>query len=266
MTFQLHTTELGEHGSRIVFLHGLFGQGRNWMTIGQALANEHRVTLVDLPHHGRSDWSDRFDFLEIADQVASLFAADDPVVLVGHSLGGKVAMLIALLHRERVARLCVADMAPVAYGNGGQFQSYIAAMRSLDLGGLRTRRDADMALASAIPDAGVRLFLLQNLRRDLGGEGSQQGAWRWQMNLDVLERDLDALSGWPTDRLTTTPPYGGPVLWLAGANSGYITDGNAAAMAAWFPKYRKVTIKDAGHWLHVDQPEVFTQVLRQFAR
>src|ERR1700760_4352706 len=100
----LHTTALGERGSRVVFLHGLFGQGRNWTGIGKALADQHRVLLVDLPQHGRSDWSEGFDYLEVAEEVASLFSADDPVTLVGHSLGGKVAMVLALRSPEVVER------------------------------------------------------------------------------------------------------------------------------------------------------------------
>ena len=110
----LHTTDLGDHGSRIVFCHGLFGQGRNWTQIGKALSADHRVTLVDMPHHGRSAWPEDFDYVDVADQVAGLLSADDPVTLVGHSMGGKAAMVLALRHPEVVARLCVVDIAPVA--------------------------------------------------------------------------------------------------------------------------------------------------------
>src|SRR5213595_2491996 len=97
----LHVTQHGDHGSPLVFLHGLFGQGRNWTGIAKALADEHRVTLVDLPHHGRSSWSDDFDYRAVVDEVAEVMG-DEPVALVGHSLGGKVAMLVALLHRAKV--------------------------------------------------------------------------------------------------------------------------------------------------------------------
>ena len=256
-TGSLHTTALGDQGSRVVFLHGLFGQGRNWTQIGKALADRHRVLLVDLPHHGRSGWSDDFDYLEVADQVAGLLAADDPVALVGHSLGGKVAMLLALRHPELVARLCVVDVSPVAYAHVSEFERYVAAMQALDLAALSQRGEADLALTVAVPDPTVRGFLLQNLRRD--GDG-----WRWQMNLDVLGAALPVIGGWPEEQLAGTAPYAGPVLWLAGARSDYVLPEYAEAMARWFPTARRVVVKDAGHWVHSQQPEVFLEVVGRF--
>ncbi len=253
----LHTTALGERGSRVVFAHGLFGQGRNWTQIGKALADRHRVLLVDLPHHGRSPWDDDFDYVRVADQVAGLLDPDDPVALVGHSLGGKVAMVLALRHPELVERLCVVDVSPVAYDHLSEFEGYVAAMRGLDLTSLSRRDDADAALAVDVPDATVRGFLLQNLRRE--GDG-----WRWQVNLDVLGAALPVIGGWPEDRLAGTPPYEGPVLWVAGARSDYITPESAGAMDRWFPTNRLVTVKDAGHWVHSEQQGVFLGVLRRF--
>jgi pimeloyl-ACP methyl ester carboxylesterase len=258
----LHTTAIGDSGSRVVFLHGLFGQGRNWTQVGKTLADparadRHRVLLVDLPHHGRSGWDDRFDYLEIADRVAGVLPADDPVALVGHSLGGKVAMVLALRHPELVERLCVVDVAPVAYDHLSQFEGYVAAMRALDLASLAQRADADTAMSEAVPDPTVRAFLLQNLRRD--GDG-----WRWQMNLDVLGDDLAVIGGWPENALAGLAPYDGRVLWVAGARSDYITPAYAAAMDRWFPRNRLTTVKDAGHWVHSEQQDVFVDVLRHF--
>jgi pimeloyl-ACP methyl ester carboxylesterase len=253
----LHTTSLGDRGSPVVFCHGLFGQGKNWAQIAKALAPDHRTLLVDLPHHGRSPWDEHFDFLEIADQVAGLLSADDPVTLVGHSMGGKVAMVLALRHPDLVARLCVVDVSPVGYGRIGEFAGYIGAMQKLDLAALDQRADADEALGEAVPNPTVRSFLLQNLRR----EGD---SWRWQINLDVLGEELAEVSEWPEDRLDGVAPYTGPVLWIAGARSDYVRDEYAAAMDRWFPHNRRVTIKNAGHWVHSEQPEVFVEVLRTF--
>ncbi|MCW2790949.1 MAG: alpha/beta hydrolase fold protein [Nocardioides sp.] len=253
----LHTTSLGESGSRVVFCHGLFGQGKNWTRIGRALADTHRVLLVDMPDHGRSSWTEGFDYLDAADRVAELLSADDPVALVGHSMGGKIAMLVALRHPALVERLCVVDVAPVAYHHGSEFAGYIEAMQALDLDALERRGDADTALQEAVPNPLVRSFLLQNLRH-------HDDTWSWQLNLDVLGRDLEALGGWPEDRLRGVAPYDGPVLWIAGQNSDYVTDEYAAAMDRWFPKNRRVTIKDAGHWVHSEQPDVFTEVLKRF--
>ncbi len=257
----LHTTSLGESGPLVAFCHGLFGQGKNWTTIAKGLAADHRVLLVDMPDHGRSAWTDRFDYVEVADRVAALFSADDPVALVGHSMGGKAAMVLALRHPELVERLCVVDIAPVDYEARGEFGGYIAAMQALDLTTLQQRRDADAALADAVPSPTVRSFLLQNLRRS----GPPDAAtWAWQPNLDLLGRDLPALGGWPEDALAGHPPYPGRTLWIAGEESAYVEPHYADEMARWFPRYRKVTIKGAGHWVHSEQPDVFLQVLRTF--
>lgn len=251
---ELNVTELGESGSRIAFCHGLFGQGRNWTQAGKALAADHRVTLIDMPNHGRSAWTESFSYADMADTVATLFSADDPVTLVGHSMGGKVVMALALRHPELVARLVVVDVSPVSYDAGRrEFAGYIQAMRALDLSALESRADADAALRGAVPNTTVRSFLLQNLRR----EGDH---WRWQLNLALLGDELVALGGWPEVEGTNDLP----VLWIGGANSPYVLDDHAPAMERLFPRVRRVTIKDAGHWVHSEQPEVFLQVLKRF--
>ena len=255
----LHVTTMGESGPVLAFCHGLFGQGKNWTTIAKAFAEDHRVLLVDMPHHGRSVWPDRFDYVDVADRVAELFDPADPVALVGHSMGGKAAMVLALRHPELVERLCVVDVSPVDYEERSEFIGYISAMRALDLDALEHRRDADAALTEAVPNPTVRSFLLQNLRR--GDDG-----WSWQPNLPVLDRDLAALGGWPEEALADRAPYDGPTLWVAGQRSAYVREEYAAAMERWFPRVRKVTIKDAGHWVHSEQPAVFTEVLRRFLR
>ncbi len=252
----LHTTSLGDSGSRVIFLHGLFGQGRNWTQVGKAFAGDHRVTLVDLPHHGRSPWRESFSYAELADSVAELISADDPVAMVGHSMGGKAAMALALRRPELVERLCVVDIAPVDHAAGSEFAPYVAAMRALDLDALPHRHDAEAALAPAVPDPTVRSFLLQNLRR----EGAR---WRWQVNLEVLGRDLAAISRWPPE-LDRLPAYPGPVLWITGGESNYVRDDHAAAMERLFPRTRRVSVKGAGHWVHSEKPEVFVEVLRGF--
>jgi len=257
----LNATMLGDSGSPVVFCHGLFGQGKNWTAIGKALADDHRVLLLDLPDHGRSPRSERFDYVEYADQVAARLTADlgadDPVALVGHSMGGKVAMLLALRRPELVERLVVVDVAPVAYDHADEFDGYIAAMKAVDLDALERRDDADAALRDAVPDPMVRGFLLQSLRREGGG-------WRWLLNLDLLGRDLDLITGWPADRLAGAAAYEGLVLWVGGQSSRYVEHEYVEAMDRWFPRNRRVTVKGAGHWVHSEQPEVFLEVLRRF--
>jgi pimeloyl-ACP methyl ester carboxylesterase len=266
---RLAARTLGGSGTDVVFVHGLFGQGKNWTTIAKALADEHRVTLLDLPNHGHSPWTDRVDYLDMAELVAAeLEHLGRPVTLVGHSMGGKVAMQLALRRPELLRALVVVDVAPVEYPmQGGRtedpdeeaspFAAYIAAMLAMDLDALRTRDEADQALRDAVPSRMVRSFLLQSLVR----EGTD-GGWRWRLNLELLERDLGALRGFPA------PPAGasfdGPVLWIAGANSTYILPEDRPHMDALFPTTRLVRIKNAGHWVHSEQPEIFVETLRRF--
>ncbi|MEQ6900136.1 alpha/beta fold hydrolase [Nocardioides sp. YIM 152588] len=258
----LHSLTLGEHGSPVVFLHGLFGQGRNWTTIGKALAGEHRILMVDLPDHGRSPWTDHFDYFEVAEKVAAVVPDDGTATVVGHSMGGKVAMLLALTQPGLVRRLVVSDMSPVRYAETpGGLSRYPHALNAIDLTTLGSREEADGLLAPVAPDPAVRGFLLQNLRRDADGDG-----WRWQANLPLLERDLPTIADWPEDRLEGVAPFEGPVLWVAGGRSSYVTEEYEPAMDRWFPNNRRLVIKEAGHWVHSEQPEIFAEAVRRFAR
>ncbi len=251
----LHRTELGTSGPRVVFCHGLFGQGKNWTQVAKALSEDHRVLLLDMPNHGRSPWTETFDYLELADLVAAE-VGDEPVALVGHSMGGKIAMCAALRHPGLVERLAVVDIAPVAYDSGREFIGYTRTMRSLDLASLERRSQADEAMQAAVPNPTVRSFLLQNLRRTDDG-------WHWQPNLELLAEHMAELAGWPGEALGEAT-YDGPVLWVGGADSDYIDDAHAAEMDRRFPRNRRVLIKGAGHWVHSEQPAIFLEVLRRF--
>jgi esterase len=256
----LFSTQLGSSGPRVVFLHGLFGQGKNWTTIAKDLSDAARVTLVDLPNHGQSPWTDHFSYPEMAAQVAELLwvqGGDDQWAVIGHSMGGKVAMTLALHQPELVARLCVVDVSPVTTAEITDFDTFVRGMRAIDLETLPDRRDADAQLATYVSDPSIRGFLLQNLRRD----NSASNGWRWQMNLAMLGDHLAEMSDWPDLR---AQPYNGPVLWLAGAESPYIQPEYAAAMRALFPRVQLVTIKGAGHWVHSEQPQVFLAIMRRF--
>lgn len=256
---QLHHTTLGAGPARVVFLHGLFGQGKNFTQIAKAVGDLATCTLVDLPNHGRSEWTEQLRYPEMADAVADVLRGlGGPVCLVGHSMGGKVAMRTALDHPELVDRLMVVDISP-AVGLGSNFGPLIGAMQSLDLTTLDSRRQADEMLAVGIPNDTVRGFLMQNLRHELGEDGKRH--WHWQMNLDLLAREIDhGISDWPQ----IDASYPGPVLWVAGEKSGYVRPEAAPTMRRLFPKYLQVTIKDAGHWVHSEQPEHFTATLRHF--
>lgn len=256
---RLHTTTLGHGPARVVFLHGLFGQGKNFTQVAKALGDLATCTLVDLPNHGRSAWTDEVSYPAMADAVAEVLRGiGQPVCLVGHSMGGKVAMRTALDHPELVDRLVVVDISPVT-GLGSSFDALIGAMQGLDLAHLGSRRQADEELALDIPDPVVRGFLMQNLRHE--SDADQRRSWHWQMNLDLLARELaTGIADWPE----TDAVYPGPVLWMAGEHSNYVRDDAAPVMRALFPRVTRVTVKGAGHWVHSAQPEAFIATLRHF--
>ena len=264
----LHTMPVGTAGPRVAFLHGLFGQGRNWTQIAKAVSGPDgtraRCLLVDLPDHGRSPWSAEFSYEAYAGAVAATLEAaapGEPWVLVGHSLGGKVAMVTTLTHPDLVRSLVVVDIAPKDYGDLDRFVHYIDAMRALPLDELTGRADAEQRFAAVEPDAGVRGFLLQNLRR----HGSE---WAWQANLALFAADAargsdSRIADFP---VTGAPAWDGPVVWLVGSESGYVRDDDVTAMRALFPRTRLVTVNGAGHWVHSQAPEVVAETLRRVLR
>ena len=262
----LNTLSVGTAGPRVAFLHGLFGQGRNWTQIAKAVSgpdgSDAQCLLVDMPDHGRSPWSQEFSLDAYADAVAATLRATAPGeswMVVGHSLGGKVSMVLALRHPELVGRLVVVDIAPKGYGSLERFEGYIREMQDLPLADLASRGDAEARFDE--PDPGVKAFLLQNLRRD--GQ-----SWRWQVNLDLIAADAalgadSRIADWPRD-VDDLPAYEGPVLWVAGGDSRYIKREDGERMRRHFPRTRLFTIKGAGHWVHTDAPDIIVTALRRF--
>ncbi|MFC7400734.1 alpha/beta fold hydrolase [Citricoccus sp. GCM10030269] len=245
--------------NRVVFLHGLFGRGKNFTRVAKELSPEYRSLLVDLPNHGESDWTDVVDYRQMADSVAETlrgdFAAEGPVAVVGHSLGGKVAMVLALRHPELVSRLIVVDIAPTkSGGEEGEFAHLLDSLAALDLSTVERRSDADEALQEAIPWDTTRLFLLQNLR-------STEDGYTWEPNLELLRTSLATIGGFPDADGAT---YEGPMLWIAGGRSDYVREEYTPIMRELFPSTYKVTIREAGHWVHSQAPETFVEVLREF--
>lgn len=252
----IHATEVGDSGPRVVFLHGLFGQGRNFTQVAKALVPDLRSVLVDLPNHGRSDWTDSVAYPDVADAVATWLRTsydDGPVHVVGHSMGGKVAMLLALRHPDLVDRLVVADISPSPSEGAGEFEHLLASLARIDLASLTRRSDADEQLARDVDDERVRGFLLQNLR-------SAPEGFHWQANLDLLRAQLPTIGGFPE----VTGSFDHPVLWIAGERSPYVSEVDGPRMRELFPRTRLVTLKGAGHWVHSEKPEAFTSALRVF--
>jgi len=249
----LHAVEVGQGSPPLVMLHGLFGSARNFGAVQRELARPRRTLALDLRNHGDSPHAADMryatmaaDVLETLRQLAAL-----PAVLLGHSMGGKAAMLVALAEPEAVARLIVADIAPVPYPP--HHRATAETMAALPLAPGMARADADAALAGAVPDAGMRAFLLQNLQ--LGA------APRWRIGLAEIIAGFADIEAWEA------PPdarYDGPTLFIAGAHSGYIKPDYRPVIRTLFPRARFVTLKNAGHWLHADNPAGFIGVVEAF--
>ncbi len=236
----------------LLIVHGLFGSARNWGAIAKRMADSRAVISVDMRNHGESPWADSHSYADLAQDLAELIEAEGgPVDLLGHSMGGKASMMLALARPDQVNRLLVADIAPVAYAHSQT--PLIEAMRKLDLGALTTRAEADAALAKDVDNPGVRAFLLQSL--DLRAEPP-----RWRLNLDVLEQEMDRITGWPDP----SGQYEGPTLFLSGAASDYVQPAHRPAIKALFPNARFAKLPGAGHWLHAEAPRPFEQSLRSW--
>jgi pimeloyl-ACP methyl ester carboxylesterase len=244
-----------EHdGPSLLIAHGLFGQGRNWGSLARRMARKRRVVTVDMRNHGDSDWAEAGGYPEMADDLAETVAAvaGGRADVLGHSMGGKAAMALALSMPERVARLIVADIAPVAYQHS--HARYLAAMRALYLPAITRRSEADPLLAEAIPEASLRAFILQNLTIEAGRA-------RWKPNLDALARVIDDVLGFPDD---LPMPFEGPALFIHGGASDYVTAAMHKPIHARFPAATIETIEGAGHWLHAEKPEPFIASVERF--
>jgi esterase len=242
-------------GPPLAILHGLFGSGRNWASIAKRLGAHHRVIAFDLRNHGASPWAETMAYAEMADDVrASLSALGHRrFALLGHSMGGKVAMVAALRYPEAVESLVVADIAPVAYQAGNS--RLAAALRAFDLAAVRRRAEADVGLQAAVPDPAERAFLLQNLI-------FESGAARWRINLEAIEHEMPTLIGFPAIPAGVT--YSGPSLFIGGGRSDYLRAEHEPGIRRLFLQARISRIKEAGHWLHVEQPVAFLKEIEAF--
>lgn len=246
-----------ETGRPLIIAHGLFGSGRNWGVIARRLAADRPVLCVDMRNHGDSPWYDDHDYPALARDLAEVIAAHGGQAdVLGHSMGGKAAMVLALHAPERVARLIVADIAPVAYGHTQR--PLIRAMEALDLAGLTLRSEADARLAMQLRDPGVRAFLLQSL--DLRSQPPH-----WRLNLRALDAGMEQILGWPAGMEPgQIAPFAGPALFVTGAQSDYVAPAHHARIRALFPAARFSPIAGAGHWLHADRPREFVEAVSGF--
>ncbi len=249
----LNAMEVGTPGSSpIIVLHGLFGSSTNWRSISKALSDDFHVIVADMRNHGESPWSDSMHYADMAADVALLidrFELESPTI-IGHSMGGKAAMALAQLDLAQIDRLVIADIAPVAYGHS--HEEYVNAMRDIDLQHISGRRDVDKVLANTIPEPGIRQFLLQNLVR-----GEEHYSWR--INLAAIQNNMQILLDYQFNQVSDTE-----ILFIEGERSNYLSAESKDTIACLFPASRIETIKDAGHWLHAEQPARFIELVKSF--
>lgn len=253
---QLNYRITGEADSPpVIILHGLLGSSRNWTTVARHLAQSHQVFTLDLRNHGKSPHAPEMDFPVLASDLLELMEAHDlaQAHLIGHSLGGKVAMRFAVNHPERVSSLVVVDIAPRQYGL--HFQKDFAAMRALDLGSIKNRKQADDALAESVGDWGQRQFLLTNLQRD------SEGTYYWAANIDVLAESLPTIR---EDPLSARERFDGPVLFLYGEKSNFVRPEDHTRIVEAFPQAHIQAVPDAGHNVHAENTSFFNQALDRF--
>ena len=253
---QLHVERQGQ-GTPLLILHGLFGSGQNWKTLAKrALAPHFDVWAVDLRNHGQSPHTDEFTYQAMAGDIIALIEdeAPGPVHLLGHSLGGKVAMHVALLAPHLIAKLIVVDIAPRPYN--ARHSAILAALTSLDMPKMASRSAIDEALSSQIPNAMVRQFLLKNAQR------RPEGGFTWKIHLDAIaanyHRVNETIAGYPARR--------GPTLFIRGERSTYVLDEDRASIESLFPDAQLVTIEEAGHWIHYESPQPFSEAVLSFLR
>lgn len=236
----------------LVIAHGLFGSGRNWGVIARKLADSRNVVAVDMRNHGDSPRSDGHSYPDMAADLAEVIThLGGHADLLGHSMGGKAAMQLALTSGDLIRKLIIADIAPIAYTHNQS--QHIRAMQSLNLHGLSGRTDADARLAPLVPDPALRAFFLQSL--DLKTDPAT-----WRLNLDALDHEMPKIVGWPE----TLGTFVGPALFLTVANSHYVLPEYRDKIRALFPKARFAKLANAGHWLHAERPREFVETVQVF--
>ena len=236
--------------SPLLIAHGLFGSARNWSVIAKRLSDKRRVIVVDHRNHGSSPWFESHSYHDLAQDLGEVIAhVGAPCDVVGHSMGGKAAMALALLTPELVARLCIADIAPVAYGHDQS--QFIKAMKMVDFTTIKNRSDVRVQLGEKVGDIGLRNFLVQSV--DVEHR-------RWRLNLNVLEDEMPKILGFPY----IDGVFHGKTLFLLGGNSSYVLPEMRGGIKARFPAAVFAKIPNAGHWIHSERPRAFEDALRVF--
>lgn len=234
----------------LIILHGLLGSSRNWKAAGEGLTETFSVTALDLRNHGSSPWAATHGYADLVEDLVHWLDAQglERASIMGHSMGGKAGMLFACTYPERVEQLYIADISPRDYDP--QYSDYLRAMEAIDTGSLKSRAEAESRLELVVESWGMRQFLLTNLVRD------PEGGFCWQVNIPVLLDAMPELAGNPLDEEAR---FDGPTLFLRGGRSPFIRDVDRGLIRKHFPKSHLVTLKEAGHNVHVDDRETFVE-------
>jgi pimeloyl-ACP methyl ester carboxylesterase len=251
---KLHTRILGESGQPLIILHGLMGSSDNWFTLGKQLAENYQVFLVDQRNHGLSAWNEEWHYDAMAEDLKELIIEHQiqtPIV-IGHSMGGKTAMLFAGKYPEMLAKLVVVDIAPRYYAP--HHQTILEGLNSIHLASLTSRQEADNQLAMYIKELDTRQFLLKNLYRQ------PNNSFAWRMNLEVITAQIEQVGKSFPENLQ----YVGKTLFIRGEKSNYITQADEASILQSFPQAEIATVAHAGHWVQAEQPQGFLNVLIPF--
>lgn len=254
---RLNYREFGSYSPRhptLILLHGLLGSSANWMSIAKGLSERFHVLVPDLRNHGRSPHDDDVSYPSLARDIDKLIDEQglDSALLIGHSMGGKAAMWLALDKPERVTALVVVDIAPVAYPN--RFDLIYRALHEVDGANIASRAEADAILAHSIDEVGLRQFLLQNLH-------NVEGEWVWRMNLAGLAKGMSEIVDFPIEN---TPQYNGPALFIYGGKSDYVKTEYGPVIRRLFPQAQIKVVAEAGHWVYAEQPKAFSSLLEEF--
>lgn len=244
-------------GPAAILIHGLFGNLDNLKGLGQVLENQYQVIRVDVPNHGLSEHWDQMNYPRLATAMISLLdeLAIERAHIVGHSMGGKIAMATALAFPERIISMVAADIAPVAYEP--RHDTVFAALESLPLEGHTDRRFALNHLIDNGIDEATAQFLLKNLQRTDTG-------FRWKMNLSGLKACYPNIIGWQNQTPNPVQSYAGPSLFIRGGDSNYVTSEHRSAIMAQFPAAQAKTLEGCGHWLHAQKPVIFNRIVSEF--
>lgn len=242
--------------SPLVIIPGLFGSTTNWRSVARKLATQHTVIVIDQRNHGRSPKASSQSFEDMVSDLQQ-FAEQhgiEQMIPMGHSLGGKVAMLFALIHPRLVEKLVVVDIAPVRYAHS--HAPFLEQLAQLDLAELGSRAEADRALMQVIPDTATRLFLLQSLT-------GKPGSYEWRLNLPVLHQFMPQLVDFPM-QLVENSQSELDALFVNGENSDYVLQEHKPLILRLFPNAQFTAVADAGHWLHAEQPDRLVALVKEF--